>query len=237
MRDWKEAIWLTKFELRTFLRNLLGLAFVFILTYLLIRSTIPSYLEEPSMGLDFFFSFTFSGFLSQLARSKDYQVQKFRSIHYASPFLTALNQLAINKKIIVKYRFLTYLALLTGFNGLLLIGFYPEFQTEMGLSNYLAFACIWFCFGIYIGCVGPAFEPGSNLGWTIFYSLFIATALFILYIQLFYKWYKNGLVTWTIDIANQYPLYSIAISVILSIIGWKFWMKIMWTRMKNTDYL
>jgi len=237
MTEWKEAFWLAKFELKASMKNFLILMLIFIVSYLLIRSAIPGYLEEASMGLDFFFAFTFSGFLSQLARPKDYQIQKFRSIRYASPFLTALNKLAIKKEVIVKYRFLTYFLLLILFNGLMLIGLYPEFKQVMSLNAYIAFAIIWFCFGIYIGCVTPAFEVGSNLGWNIFYALIIGPVLFILYIFIFYKWFSDGFVTWTIYIANEYSIISIIISLTLSVIGWNVWMKIMLKKMNQTDYL
>src|SRR5690625_5117723 len=119
MSEWKQAIWLAKFELKASIKNFLSLILIFIVSYVLIRSAIPGYLEEPSMGIDFFFTFAFSGFLSQLARPKDYQLQKLRSTPYASPFLTALNKLAIKKEVIIKYRFLTYFFLLSAFNGLL----------------------------------------------------------------------------------------------------------------------
>lgn len=237
MTEWKEAFWLVKFELKHSLKQFPLLALGFVLIFLLITSISPNYFEQATMGLDFFFAIIFSGFLSQLARPKDFQLQKFRSIRYAAPFLTALNQLAMKREVIVKYRFITYFVLLLLSNGLLLILLYPTFQAFMTLPAYIAFAFIWFCFGIYIGCVTPAFEVGSNLGWNIFYGCFIGFGLILLYLFVFYKWYKNGLITWTIDIANYYPVISIVVSIILSIIGWNFWMKIMRNRMKKTDYL
>src|SRR5690625_344030 len=237
MEKWQEAFWLAKTEWKASIKNFLIFLVVFVISFLLIKSTIPGYLEEASMGLDFFYTLTFSGFLSQLARPKDFQLQKYRSIRYAAPFLTALNQLPIQKGVIIKYRFLTYLFLLIMFNGLLLLLLYPAFQQEMTLSSYLSFSLIWFCFGIYIGCVTPAFEAGSNVGWNIFYGLIIGPCLFFVYIFVFYKWYNDGLVSWTIEIANKYPILSITISLILSIIGWKFWMNIMLQKINRTDYL
>lgn len=238
MTDWKEVLWLAKFELKHSIKHLLSIFLLFIISFLLVRSMIPSYLEEPSMGLDFFFVFIiFSGLLSQMARPKDYQVQKFRSIRYAAPFLTALNQMPIKRKVIVKYRFLTYLFLLSLFNGLMLIALYPSFQQVMTFTTYIAFAFIWFCFGIYFGCITPAFEVGTNMGWVIFYSLILGCISFFLYLYIFFKWYNGGFVTWTIDIASNYPVISIIVSLILSIIGWNFWMKVMLKKMDRTDYL
>src|SRR5699024_8738054 len=179
MTDWKEALWLAKFELKHSIKHLLSFFLLFIISFLLVRSMIPGFLEEPSMGLDFFFVFIiFSGFLSQLARPKDFQVQKFRSIRYASPFLTTLNKMPINRKVIVKYRFLTYFFLLSLSNGLMLIALYPTFQQVMTITTYIAFAFIWFCFGIYIGCSTPAFEVGTSIGWTILYSLILGAISF-----------------------------------------------------------
>lgn len=237
MSAWKQAFWLAKFELKHSLKQFPLLALGFIVIYLLITSISPNYFKEATMGLDFFFTLTFSGFLSQLARPKDFQLQKFRSIQYAAPFLTALNKLAIKQEVIVKYRFITYFVLLLLSNGLMLILLYPSFQSVMTLHAYIAFSVMWFCFGIYIGCVTPAFEISSNLGWSIFYGCFIGFGLFLFYLFAFYKWYKNGLITWTIDIASQYPVISIIVSLILSIIGWNFWMKIMLNKVKKTDYL
>lgn len=238
MESWKQSFWIATFEWKHSPKSFLYLLGILIVSLLLIRSLIPTYLEEASMGLDFYFlAFIFSGLLSQYVRPKDFQLQKITGLFYASPFLIALNQLAVEKEVIVTYKFLSYLFYYTLYSGMLLIVLYPSFQQVMTLGSYVAFSIIWFCFGIYIGCVNPTFEAHSNLGWNILYGTIFGSMIFIAYLFIFYKWYDAGLVSWTIYLATEKPLLASIISIVLAIIGWNFWKKIMLRKLMKTDYL
>src|SRR5690625_3057449 len=103
----KEALWLTKFELKHAYKNLLLLIPIILLVIIFIQSLVPNYLEQSTMGLDMVMLLTFV-LLSQMTRPKDLQMQKMQGHFYAAPFLIALNQLPIPKKLIVQYRFLSY---------------------------------------------------------------------------------------------------------------------------------
>lgn len=237
MEEWKQAIWLAKFEFKHSLKNFVFLFGILIVILLIVRSFIPSYFEEPAMGLDIYFVFfMFSGLAPLFSRPRYSQLQNRGGLFYAAPFLVNLNQLPIKKGVIVKYKFLNYLVIVSISNIILLIGLYPAFKDVMTLNTYFIFSIIWFCFSIYLGCSNPTFEAASNLGWNIFYAAIFSFPLFFSYVFLFYKWYPNGLVSWTIDMAANQPVLSMIISVVLAGVSWNFWMKMMQKRMTKADY-
>lgn len=237
METWKEAFRLAKFEWKHSKKHALISALGLVVVYFLLISTKVNHFEEGAMGIDFFFVLIFSGILSQLARPQNFQMQKFTNSNYRAPFLVALNHLPVTKQTIATYRLITYFITMSAFNGLLLIGLYPAFMETMDLNTYIAFAIIWFCVGIYLGGATPAFEAGSNLGWNIFYACIFGPIIFFLYIFAFYKWYENGLISWTIWIANEFPVLSATTSFFFALVGWKFWEKVMLKRLNRTDYL
>lgn len=232
----KDAFWFMKFELKKSMINLLLLIPVIFILVFVIRSFVPDYFEQPTMGLDFFLFFSVF-IMSQITRPNDFQMKKISGSFYAVPFLISLNQLGVKKDVIVKYRFYSYAFIYTLFIVPLFIGIYPVFEDELSISSYLVFAIIWYCVGIYTGCSTLAYEPASHLGKNILVAVIAGPILFFGYIFIFYKWFTDGLVGWTMYIATEYQLWAIVISLILTIIGWKYWQIKMKQSIRKADYL
>lgn len=240
MSNWKQAFWLMKFEFKQSPFVLFIQIGILIIVLLLIVPIIPEYLKDPSMGVDFLFLLIFT-ILSQWARPSIFREQKLGNGWYASYFLITLNSLPIQKEIIVKYRFLTYLILSISFQVMFFIAIYllaPYLQIEFRLSTYIVFALIWICFSIYFGGLQPVTEAGANLVIHILTSLLVlGPILFVSILFLFYTWYERGFVNWTLFIAENYPIPAIILSLLFAVIGWKFWMLRMNRKMNRMDYL
>lgn len=240
MESWKQAFWLAKLELKHSKKSILLLLSTIIVILLLVVPIIPDYFENSSLGLDFFFIVTFT-FASQWARPKEFQSQKMSNGLWASHFLMKLNQLPIKSEIIVKYRLLTYLMISVPFQLLFLTCLYaltPILQNKMTIGTYLIFSIIWLCFSIYIGSSQLVSEAGFNILLNMIISfLLIILVLVFSFIIIFYKVYTGGFVHWTIFTATNHPIFTIAVSLLLAVIGMVFWMKLMQRKMETVDYL
>ncbi|MGM8364930.1 hypothetical protein ACLIBG_05525 [Virgibacillus sp. W0181] len=240
MDNWKQAFWLAKYEFRHSPLTLFVLIGILLTALLLVVPTIPDYIRNAEMGIDLFFILFFM-VASQWARPKIFREQKLGNGRYASYFLIALNQLPVPKEVVVKYRYLTYIIISVPIQILFLTILYiltPALQTELSIGTYAVFSIIWICFGVYLGCQQLVAEAGANLFFNIIITLFLLGPIIItLFIILFYKWYSNGFVNWTMFIAEDYPLLSIIVSLLLTAFGAMFWMKRMKRKMGKTDYL
>src|SRR5699024_2297639 len=165
------------------------------------------------------------------------EFQKMSGIHYTTPILITLNQLAIDKRIIVVYRFTVYLLTYGTFAILLLCSIFPFFHPYLTLSEYLVFSVIWFAIGVYIGGTNPAFDAYFNLGWNIFFALIFGPIIFFVYLFIFLNWNETGFVGWSLHLAIHYPWISVFLSIALAVFGLVFWINFMKKRMEKTDYL
>jgi len=240
MEEWKQAFQLVRFELNYWkLYLLLHIVILLVLLYLVVP-IIPEYFEESSFfGLDFLFLCILTVF-SQLAIPKAFKPQSLGSGFWASHFVILLNQLAVRKETIVKYRLLMYSLITASFTGLFLVLLYllsPYMQQNVPISTYIVFSLFWFCFSIYVGCIQPVFETGSNVVLNIIITfLLVGPVLLITVIYLFYIIYSGGFVQWTIMISTKWPLLTVVLSLLLAAISFNFWMKRMKKRMENIDY-
>lgn len=237
MNHLKNSLWLAKFEFKHSYKNLLLLIPIILLVIIFIQSLVPNYLDQSTMGLDMIMLLTFV-LLSQMTRPKDFQLQKMQGTFYAAPYIIALNQLPIPKKLIVRYRFLSYIIIYSLFVFFIFIGLYAVLEDSVSGLSYLVFAFLWYCIGIYLGLVTPAFEAASNMIVNIVVSIVIAPILVIINTFLFYKaFFQDGFFGWTMYVANEHPFWSLFISFLLAVIGWIFWQKRMEQKMKRADYL
>jgi|SRR5690625_2579206 len=237
MDDFKQALSLVKFEFKQSIVHFLFFILLLFGTQVIMQSIIPDYLENSSMGLDFLFLIAFT-VLSQMTKPSSFQMQDRGNGLWASPFIVNLNHLPIKQETIVTYRFTVYFILHGLFTCILLWELYPAFSEHLTISTYIVFAIIWFCFGLYVGPINLIFEPGTNLFILIISFVFIILPIiFFLDLFVFYVWYKDGLVNWTIKIASSHPIISTSLSLLLAVVGWKFWKKKMLQRMQKIDYL
>lgn len=239
MENWKQAIKLVRFELNYSKYYLfVQLALIIFLLYVLIPA-IPGYFDNSILMLDILlFLITIS--LSQLVIPKPFKVDNLNDGRWASHFTVLLNQLAISKDTIVKYRFLSYSLMTLPFSSLFLLLLYllsPFLQNQFSVSTYIVFSIFWLCFSLYVGGSQISLDPGYNLILSLIITfLLIGPIVIVGTLFLFYFLYPNGFVQWTLMISERWPLQTVIISIILAFIGCKFWMKRMEKRMKKIDY-
>lgn len=240
MKNWKQAYFLTKFEMS---RSKRAFLFLFVFTGLItlgILSSTEGYLEKNYVGLDLIFIIMFT-VGPVWAKPKHFQIQQMNTNLIASPAVIMLNQLPINKDIIVKSRFIIHFIYTLPVQVILLSCLYlfiPMIQNIMSVGTYLIFSIIWISFSLYAGSIFPASDAGdkaSSLKVIIYGILMVVGA--IMFFTLFQLVSNRGIVAWTIYLAQQWPILSASISIILSIIGLKYWQHYMKKTMDKLDYL
>lgn len=240
MKNWHQAFWLAKFELKNSKLSFLYLLLFYPLITLGFISNFSSYLDVNFVGIDIFFILCFT-FAAIWARPKYFQIQQMSDGIVASPAIFMLQQLPITKDLIVKSRFIIYYVYSFPPQVLLLISLYlfvPSLQEMMGLTSYLAFAIIWLSFSVYIGGMIPASDAGdkaSKLKVAV-YGVLMLIAI-IVFFTLFTVLSEHGIVHWTIIIAQKWPLLSAVLSVILALFSFGSWQKYMKKLMGRLDYL
>lgn len=239
MNNWKQALKLVHFEFNySKYYFYVQLALIIFALYILIP-VIPEYFENSFLMVDILFYLIIISF-SQFVIPKPFKVQSLHDGRWASHFTILLNQFAINKDTIVKYRFLSYLLITLSFSSLFLILLYlfsSFLQSQVSVSTYIVFSIFWLCFSIYIGGSQIALEPGYNFILSILVTfLLLGPIVIIATLYLFYFIYPNGFVQWTLMISERWPLQTVVISIVLAFVGCKFWMKRMMHRLKKTDY-
>lgn len=263
MEDWKEAFWLTKFQLKRSISAILVLLIVFValIMFITMRGFIETNTNDDFIGID---NFSFLLFIFILPNLVSISTRTVGVGNYqTTPYVIALNQLAISKLIIVKHRFISRLIISLALQIPLLIGLYflsPSLQQAILLSTYLVFSLIWICLSIYVGSVVAVIGIGHRLiDLLLMIGGFFVIMLVIYFIEvapsMVFTWDFNfppktdqpilsvdwgearGIVNWTLLFAKQQPLLSSGISIFLAIIGWKFWMNKMLKKMNKLDYL
>src|SRR5690625_134521 len=111
MKIWKQALWLANFELKASIVNILLCWFVLSFLGLIFLTSFNGYVENNYVGFDIFFLLIFS-YAPYWLRSRHFQYQKISDRLYASPTWIMQRQLPIPKEILIKSRFLIYLAYL-----------------------------------------------------------------------------------------------------------------------------
>lgn len=240
MQDWKQAYWLAKFEWKASKRAFIWLFLFFAFMALFFLPSFSDYLGNDFAGFDLFFILLFSLSPAWL-RTKEFQYKKISGELWASPSLIMLAQLPISKNVLTKSRFIAYFAYSFPFQLLMLIALYainPEFQVMLSPVSHIAFAIIWLAIGIYVGFLMPASDAGDRVNTKImtFYSivLIIGGLLFFTFIHLIFD---NGPVYLTIIAAQNWPLLSSVVSILLAFLGFHYWQHYIKKTMEKWDYL
>lgn len=239
MENWKEALWLTKLELRYYTKGFLLLIGILIMLLIFIVPTMADYFENSTLGIDVFFILAF-GIITTWVKPKQFQNQDDSNGLLLSPYLVMLQQLPTKKEIMIKHRFLTYMLISIPFNILFLVSLYilsPIIHDTMSIGTYLVFSVFWLCFSIYIGCSEIVTEAGGDKSLLIMRGLALGFIIVLAIIIIFHKIYPRGFVHWTIYISTNFPVLVTLISVFLAIFGFKFWMKRMDRKIRKIDYL
>lgn len=240
MKNWQQAFWLAKFELKESKLSFLFLLLFYLLMTLGFISSFESYLDANFVGIDLIFIICFT-YAAIWARPKHFQVRQVNDELVASPALFALQQLPITKDLIVKSRFIIYFVYSVPPQILLLTSLYlftPAIHGMVGISSYLVFTIIWLSFGVYSGGIIPASDAGDKasrlkvavygvlmlFGMIAFFTIFIAVS-------------EHGIVHWTLILAKKWPLLSSVSSIILAFIGFNYWQSYMKKMLGKLDYL
>ena len=239
MNDWKQAFTLAKFELKISVVNILISWFVMTFFSMSFFTSFSKYLEKSYYGFDIFFILGLS-FGPLLFRSKHYQYQKFGDDFYASPTYIMMNKLPIPKKVLALSRLLIIFIYVLPFMVTVFPLMYltiPVVSEVMDVSAFIAFFIIWLLIVLILGMTLPASDPGDRLTWGIVALYFVGAWLAIVtFSGLFHHFTGSGFVAWTIKLANDWAIPTIAIAIILFIISWRFWLYQMVKKTKKLDY-
>lgn len=264
MNEWKEAFWLTKFELQKTNAKWMMLIIILSMPLVLLISHIltSSYFNDQFIGLDFLFLFLFL-FLTKNLIPRVNDAKPVQGHGTLSNYLTALNSLPINKAIIVKNRLLTSLFISVPIQIMLLTSLYltsSALREAMGIGSFVVFSIIWLSLSVYIGSANVTIQAGYRITDALFYLVVFFAVIFIITIMeliptmqfesdltfpptndqsLFSIEFGDpkGIIYWTMYLAKNHPIISTLSSILLSIIGFKYWHTRMLKRMKRFDYL
>lgn len=239
MNVWKEAFWLARFEMRASLKMLfLLLGFSFIYGVFFSISTF----EQHSFLFDFFFLIIF-WFMPIWTKPKEFQLQKISEGLWASPFVVMLNQLPVQKNVLIISRFITYFTFSIP-THIFILGFIyffaAEFRESISITAYIVFSIIWICFGITFGSMFPTSDVGDKVpksSWlfaaisVLFFGAVIGTIVAI------NKFTGRGIVSWSISIAREWPILSVILSCLIAFISIVYSIRIMSKKMDQIDYL
>ncbi|MBS4192526.1 hypothetical protein KHA94_20495 [Bacillus sp. FJAT-49705] len=241
MSEWKQACWLAMFEVKSSLKGIITLAAMALGLPLFFTELISfSVLEDAPIVYDFFFVFIFWTVAASL-RPKEIQLKKMSGDSWVSPYFIMLNQLPIKKNVLVMSRFISYFSISIPFHALFLTIYYalsPELREVMPNASYIVFSIIWICFGIMSGSIFPASDVGEKLStWKIVvFNIFFFGAIIAIFLG-FYFVYGQGIVAGTIHAANEWPLLSIAVSILIAVMGFLYSKGYIYKKIDKVDYL
>jgi hypothetical protein len=216
----KQAWWLAKFEVKETAKRLwLILPFALIFGFFFTEAVG----DEFSFLYDIFFILTF-WCMTYWMRPKEIQFQKVDEGVYASPYFLMLNQLAVKREALIISRFLVYYIFAIPFNIIVLsimLLFSDFYKAELQGISTAAFFIIWLSFGIIGGSLFPASDVGDTTTknkwfYAIYTILFFGILLGV--ILGIHFWAGKSIVFLSVEAAQKWPVASILISVILSIL-------------------
>lgn len=232
MNTWKEALWIAKIEWRKSWFGTLCLFFTLFVMWVLAAETQP-----PSLLTDIGFLLVF-GCVAFLVRPKDLQLQKVEGDIWGSPFFMMLNMLPIEKDVLIKSRFVQMLFPSLPFQLLFFFLFSPWLVDSMAVLEYVAFSIIWFAFGVSSSFIFALSDVGDRYTPVM---LFVYSVAFYAGVMFFLVWLSKktdaGMVGWTTIAAKNFPIWSILISVVVTVACYYFSKYYMNKKMIQIDYL
>lgn len=236
MKTFKDALWLTRFELKsTGIQQFVLLISLLGLTIYLIRSNIILADLQLNAGLDSMFIVTLI-LIPRFIRTKGFTMQKIAGDFYASPHLLHLQTLPISKRAIALYRFFIQLILSILVVTIVFVSIYDLVSNEVGIVHYLGSAVFWICFSTFIEHFISNGEAGLHLYNSLLWVISYALLAVILYFLIIFLWLPSGLVHWSFQLAHDNIVLLIAISMIFLLLTF-FSIYRFTQKMKQTDYI
>ncbi|MDE5413411.1 hypothetical protein [Alkalihalobacterium chitinilyticum] len=239
MNEFKEALWLAKFELKASIQGFLSLLLFLALLLFIIVTASPFIFVEGNVGLDLLFILVFGAF-AVYCKPKEFQYQKVEDGLWASPYFMNLLQLPIPKKVLIQSRFIVNFVYTIPFHSFLLLFIYilsPEARQEAPVGTYFVFSLIWICFGIFAAGLFSASDPGDKI--TIVGMIIWGIVLFVVFIgglTLFHLFTGMSFVHATLVLASKWPLLTVVISLLLAITSVFYWKSYMSRKIEKMDY-
>src|SRR5690625_155663 len=239
MDNWRKAVKLARFELSIGAAHFLLVFFISIFISIIIGMTLNGYLTNQSIGFDFFFIILFSIFPAWF-KPEAAQYKRVSGELWASHIFIMYKQLPIPEDIIVKNRFIIHfmyslpMLILILCLSFLITSIVQPILTPL---EYVSFSIIWLSFSIYIGLIMGASDAGDRVNAkTMTLAFFHIGAFFTTLLGLFHFVFAIGIVYWTIILAENQTLIAALISILLSIIGIRYWQFFMKKTIKKMDY-
>lgn len=242
LESWKQALWLVKFELKAYRKNMVFAMLPYLIFFFAILYTLEiNILSDGSHSvLDDLLFATIFWFAIIWTKPKEFQYQKLAGRFWASPYFVLLKQLPIPKDILIKSRFLQYYLTSIPLHLVVLAMIFitsPTMRSILSPGEYIVFSLIWLSSGIVIGGVFPASESGE---YNSKLKLVIYTALSIIvflggFIAL-YMFTGEGLVYWSIIAANKWPILSAFFSICIAVAFMIYWPRYMSKNIERIDY-
>src|SRR5699024_6605155 len=142
------------------------------------------------------------------------KMKSFRSVSvgnyiYVSPFHLITRQLPISRSAYIMYHFLYRFLLSTVVTTVYLMILYPLWEHDMPFSHYMSFILLW----IALVYTTHLFDAYTQFGYhfLIWIGILIVAVplIFIAGLIIFHVFlYDAGLVYWTLDMAEKFPLYT-----------------------------
>jgi hypothetical protein len=240
MKDWKQAYQLAMNELRTSKMNYIGSMFLYLLISLFVL-VFDGKAKMIGWTINDIFLIVIFCFAPYYLKPKEFQLQKVSGELWAVPSVVWLKTLPIKENVIIWSRLIIYSFYSLPPQIILLVALYaisPDYRELMPPTNYIIFSIIWLALGISIGFSMAASDVGDLINLkSISIAIITIIASIALFIFIFYRVLDDGLVKWTIFIAQDWPVLSIIISIIATVLSIKYWLHYMKKQMKKLDYL
>ena len=237
MNTWKDAFWIAKIEWRKSWFGTLCLFFALLVMFVSFSWVFEAETQPPSLLNDFGFLLIF-GCVAFLVRPKDLQLQKVEGDVWGSPFFMMLNMLPIEKDVLIKSRFVQMLFPSLPFQILFFFLYSPWLLESMAVLEYVAFSIIWLAFGVSssfifaLNDVGDRYTPIMLFIYSV--ALYAGVTFVLVWLA---KKTDAGIVGWTAVAAKNFPIWSILISVGVTVGCYYFSKYYMKKKMIQIDYL
>lgn len=240
MHTWKQAYWLAGFELKARIkRSLLMLAFYTIVGFIFLTS-FDNYLADNFYAFDLLFLLLFIMFPAWM-KPKIFQMQKMDGDLWTVPAVIMLQQLPVPKAVIVKSRFIIHSVYSFPYQLMLLVmllAVSSGFREMITPLSYAAFVTIWLAVSVAVGFAMAASEAGGTFETKLLAKSMIYLVLGIAVFYTAFQWLADeGLIYWTIGLAQDWPFLSIGVSLLTIYAGWNYWQRVMRKDIERADYL
>lgn len=230
----KNALWLTGFQIRHSLFSYFILAIIIVFLYVFIAPALSSTDESVGMGTDFHFFMPF--ILCSILRFQPFRVVPIGSMEYATPFHVFVRKLPVRRTTYIAhnimYQFMISFLVVTIYLTLL----YVNSDLTLSYTSYISFIFIWIGITYTLNLLDVYSHFGYNF--IVWLAIIICTlpVLFLINLFVFYIYiYDRGFVYWTLQMAEKFPIYTMMAALLFIILNIIFWQRLYNRKMRTYD--